>query len=337
MALHRRTLLRLAALLLALGAVGLLAGCATTPQTTISPRSDVAGHVQGLYKLIFIMAVVVFVVVEGLLVYAIIRFSRRQPPNGLPPQVHGNQRLEIAWTILPVVVLIIIAVPTWQVIFSTHAAAPPDALRVNVTGHQWWWEIEYPDLGITTANELHLPAGRPVELSLESNDVLHSFWVPQLAGKMDMLPGNVNHLRFTPSTPGTYLGQCAEFCGISHANMRLRATVHEPADFEAWVRGQQEPAAEPTGLAAEGQQVFLRQCRGCHTVEGTDARGRLGPNLTHVASRETIAAGLLPNTPEGLAAWLRNPPEVKPGAKMPNLRLDEGQVQALVAYLQTLE
>ncbi len=308
------------------------------PQTTIFPVSDFAWKIQNLYAVLFWLSILVFVSVEAILIYSVIRF-RRRPETGMPPQVHGNTRLEIAWTIAPAVVLAFIGVPTISTIFDTARPAPPEALKVQVIGHQWWWEFRYPELNIVTANELHLPAGRPVTFSLESADVIHSFWLPRLGGKQDVTPNRVNHLTFTPERPEVYYGQCVEFCGVQHALMRLLAVVQPEQDFQAWVRAQQAPPVPPSDdMSRRGAELFARgACAGCHTVAGTTAQGKFGPDLTHVGSRMTIAARTLPNTPENLAAWLRDPQRVKPGNRMPNLNLSEEDISLLVAYLQSLK
>jgi cytochrome c oxidase subunit 2 len=323
----------------------LLAACdlAGSPTTTLTPKSDFAQDSHRLFTLVLWVDVAIFVIVAGILLAAIVRFRERDPA-ALPRQVRGNPRLELTWTILPAVVLTVIAFQTIPAIFRSQAAPAPDALRVRVIGHQWWWEFEYPDLGIKTASDLYLPAGKPVFLELTSVDVIHAFWVPQLGGKRDTLPGQRNRILLTPTTPGEYPGQCAEFCGESHANMRHRAFVLPPADFDAWAAAQKAPAVEPAegSPAARGREVFLRrQCVGCHAVQGASAGG-LGPDLTHFGSRKTIAGGMLvPKDPEAfardLARWLGNPPAVKPGSLMPDLKLTEAEVSALVAYLVSLK
>jgi len=234
-------------------------------------------------------------------------------------------------------VLLVIAIPTIQVIFTTQGAARPDALQVVVVGRQWWWEFQYPTLGVVTANELHLPAGRRIVLQLEGEDVIHSFWVPLLGGKRDVVPGRRNLLTLTADAPGEYWGQCAEFCGASHANMRLRVIVDPPEAFEAWLLAQRVPAAEPTGVAAEGKAIYARSaCVGCHVIRGLSA-GTLGPDLTHFGSRSTVAAGLYPNTVEHVTAWLKDPPALKPGVKMPRLGLTDEQARAVATYLLSLK
>jgi cytochrome c oxidase subunit 2 len=315
----------------------LLGGCAwDTPQTSLVPRSDLTRAIQGLYGIITWAAVVIGVVVLGLISWILLRF-RHRPDAPLPRQIRGHAGLEIAWTIAPALVLLIIAVPTIQVIFRTQAPASPHALEIEVIGKQWWWEFRYPALGVITANELHIPVGRPVAITLVGWDVIHSFWVPQLAAKRDVIPGRVNRITFTADTPGTYWGQCAEFCGTSHANMMLRVMVDTPEDFDRWVKAELAPPVEPAGPAADGKALYATiACVGCHTIKGVSA-GVLGPDLTHFGSRTTLAAGMLPNGHETLAAWLRDPQAVKPGAKVPNLGRTVEQARALAAYLLSLK
>ncbi|MBI3979959.1 MAG: cytochrome c oxidase subunit II [Chloroflexi bacterium] len=308
------------------------------PQTIFTPRGDFAWMIQDLFSLILIMAAVVFVAVEGILLYAMLRF-RRRAGQGVPPQIHGNSRLEIAWTIAPAVVLAVIAVPTVQTIFAGAAIPTEDVLQVRVVGHQWWWEFQLPDQKIVTANELHIPVGQKVVYTLESADVIHSFWIPALGGKRDVVTGHVNQIWYVAGEAGDFPGQCAEFCGLSHANMRLRVIAEPREQWEAWVRQMQAPGIAPgTGTPeALGQQVFLRSaCVGCHTVAGTTAQGKVGPDLTHFGNRRILGA-MVDNTPENLARWLKDPPGVKPGNKMPNLNLSDADVKALVAYLLSLK
>lgn len=335
----------------------LLACGADVPQNTLNPTGEVARKQRDLLVLVLWPAIAIFVVVEALVVLAIIWFRRRRGP--LPRQTHGNTRLELAWTIAPTLLLLGIAVPTVQTIFDLDS--PPDeenALRINVTGHQWWWEFEYPDFGFVTANEAHIPVGRTIIFSITSNDVIHSFWTPKLAGKVDAVPGRNNKLWLTADEPGNYFGQCAEFCGISHANMRFRVIAENDQDFQAWVRSQQQAAGQPpAGNAAEGARFFntivqgqQNQCSACHAIAGVPlAQGQIGPNLTHFASRGTFAGSLFENNTENLRAWLHDPKGVKPGAKMPvcgedvdrpavdcQIRLSEQDIENLIAYLQSL-
>jgi cytochrome c oxidase subunit 2 len=305
--------------------------------STVAGQSDLARAILEVYAILTWTAVGIAAIVFAVLGWVLVRF-RERPGGPLPPQTRGHTLLELAWTIAPAAVLMLIAIPTIQVIFRTQPVAPPsDALRVTVRAFQWWWEFRYPDLAIVTANELHVPAGRTIVLGLEGPDVIHSFWVPRLGGKRDVVPGRANQLVFTADAPGEYWGQCAEFCGTSHANMGLRVIVDAPESFERWVAAQRAPALEPTGLAAEGKRLYAASaCVGCHTIRGVSA-GQLGPDLTHFGSRRTVAAGLLPSTPDNVAAWIANPAALKPGAKMPALGLTEAQARAVAAYLLSLK
>ena len=335
--------MRLAAFVVVLGI--LLAACTRgLPYDTLDPAGPVAQKQADLYWLVFWIAAGVFVLVEGLLVYAMIRFRRRSADD-TPRQIHGNTRLEIMWTILPALLLAGVAVPTVGTIFDLASRPEGDVLEVNVTGQQWWWEVEYPDLGLITANEVHVPAGRPVAINLTSKDVIHSFSVPRLAGKQDLLPGRTSTIYLEATRPGTYLGLCQEYCGLSHANMRFRVIAQDPGDFDEWVAAQLRDAAVPPSgsVEAEGLEYFSTgQCIGCHTVRGVEAAvGRVGPDLTHLASRGTFAGAIFDLNEENLTRWLEDAPAVKPGAKMPSglreMGLTEDQIEAMVAYLLSLE
>lgn len=308
------------------------------PQTTVFPASDYGRMIQDVYLLIFWMAAAVFVGVEGFLLYTILRFRRRREDE-MPSQVHGNTRIEVAWTIIPSIVLLIIAVPTIGTIFAADAVPPTATQYVKVIGHQWWWEFQYPNLGVVTANELHLPVGETVRVEMTSADVIHSFWFPRMGGKMDVIPTRTTHMWFTPQETGEFYGQCVEFCGTQHANMRMRLYVETPEQFRAWVEQQRREATAPTaGPAVTGAEVFQRAgCPACHTVRGTNARGTIGPDLTHIGSRKTLAAGMLDNTPENLARWIRDPQGVKPKNKMVVAPPSDQDLAALVAYLQGLQ
>jgi len=323
-----------AAALLLLGA----ACSGDTPQTAFNPRSDYAVEGLNLFIGIVIAGVVVGVIVEIVLIWTAIRY-RRRPGDALPPQIHGSTIIEVLWTTGPVIVVGAILFFTLPVIFSSQAPAPAGSLNIDVTGHQFWWEFGYPDAGVLTANEMHLPVGQTVNLVLRSDDVIHSFWVPALGGKRDAFPGHTNFIWLKPDSVGEFPGQCYQLCGYSHANMRERAIVESPSDFQAWLTSQQAPAVTPTDpTAAEGGQLFQsRGCSACHTITGTPAQGKVGPNLTHVGSRAVIAGSVLENTPDQLRAWLRDPPGVKPGSVMPNLGLNDHELDVLVAYLQSLK
>ncbi len=317
----------------------------STPQSIFGGQGDHAREIQSLFVPIIWIAGAVFVLVEGLLVYALFRF-RAKAGQAKPAQVHGNTKLELVWTIIPVLLLAGIAVPTLSKIHKFAQPAGPDALTIKVTAHQWWWEFDYPEEKIVTANELHIPVGRQVNVLLESADVIHSFWVPQLAGKEDVIPTHTNRRVFTALEAGTYLGQCAEFCGASHANMHFRVMAQTPEDYDAWLKAQQAPAPAPTTeLATQGKELFSRSaCIGCHTVESVPAaRGKTVSYGSHIGSHTTIPAGTLDNTPESMAKWLKDPAAVKPntgtkaGFAMPNLNLSDEQINVLVAFLESLK
>jgi cytochrome c oxidase subunit II len=317
-----------------------------TPVSTPSifaPASAPAFAIRDLSWFVLGICAVIFVVVAGLLTYSLIRFRRRPGrDSGEPPQVYGSNQIELAWTVVPVLIVVVLFLATARYIFGIEGLEPPpNALRVTVVGHQWWWEIRYPDLGIVTANELHVPVSdqaerTPTFLTLQSADVIHSFWVPQLAGKMDVIPNKTNRVWIEPHTPGLYVGQCAEFCGLQHAGMLLRVVVHPTEEFAAWVAAQQAPAVNELAVRA-GRELFQSvACITCHTVRGTPANGIFGPDLTHLMSRSTLGAGVAPNTPENLRDWVNNPASLKPGALMPAMQLSRADLDQLVAYLLTL-
>jgi cytochrome c oxidase subunit 2 len=306
------------------------------PMSTVAVASDFGHAINEVYGLITWVALGIFLLVASVLLYVIVRY-RDRGDGRLPRQIRGHSLLEIAWTIAPALVLLVIAIPTIQVVFRTQAATgQAPTLDVTVLGHQWWWEFRYPTLDVVTANELHVPVGQPVSLRLEGPDVIHSLWVPRLGGKRDVIPGRVNHLTFTPEEPGEYLGQCAEFCGVSHANMRFRVIVHPREGWDAWV-ARERTAAATVAAVADGASIYARSaCVGCHTIRGVSV-GVVGPDLTHFGSRGTVAAGLLPNTPENVAGWIQNPAAIKPGVKMPALGLTDDQARAVAAYLLSLK
>lgn len=325
-----------------LGALG-LTGCARYPQSTFSPAGVVAKVQLELFDLGLWVVIPIGLLVIGLLIYILARFSARKGDDELPPQIEGNHKLEVGWTVAFVLILAVLTVPNLRDTF--YVAAPPaqaaDVMQVTVTGHQWWWAFDYPTQHVVTANEMHIPTGRPIELNLKSADVIHAFWVPELAGKVDLIPGRTNHMWIQAKKPGVYYGQCAEFCGTGHADMRLVVVAQAPAAFQRWAAHMADPhyGTPATALAKEGQQLFLKTepCSACHTVASTSAKGVIGPNLTGIGSRMYIGAGTFRNTNANLALWLHDPGAIKPGAKMPNLHLKPGQIQALVAYLRGLK
>jgi cytochrome c oxidase subunit II len=293
----------------------------------------------------FVLAVtaLIFVVVGGLLVYAVVKFRSRSIDAGREPaQVYGSTQIELAWTVIPVLIVIVLFLATARVIHAIQDAPKPRAaIDVTVIGHQFWWEFRYPKLGIVTANELHIPASDPAHptptfLKLLSADTDHSFWVPELAGKTDLIPNRVNEMWLDPSRPGIYLGQCAQYCGTQHAKMLLRVSVDRSADFAAWVRAQQQASAQDARVMA-GKRVFEHTaCINCHAVGGTPANGRFGPDLTHLMSRSTLASGAAGNTHANLRLWIQNPDAIKPGSLMPAMKLNDADLDNVTAYLESL-
>ena len=340
---------RRAFLLLVPAAIALLAACTPgNPQSTFGAEGPVAREQAELFIIIFWVALVILVLVEGALIYSTIKFRRRD--TRMPRQVHGNTKLEVTWTIIPALILVVIAVPTIQGIL--YQSDPPDGqepLEVVAIGHQWWFEFRYPGEAIITANELHVPSGRPVRVTLDSQDVIHSFWIPKLAGKVDMVPNNDNHMWFLAEEPAeagadpvTYFGQCAEFCGFAHAMMRFRVIAHAPEDFDAWVNQWHTPPDPPApgSPEADGGLLFATHCSTCHTVDtyrpggyGAEidqqaarwdawtanpqgARIVSAPNLTQFGTRTTIGAGVDPLTQGNLVAWVQDPSSIKEGTRM---------------------
>ena len=323
----------------------LLVGCSTLPQTPLDPKGPVAQAQTGLLLYTLYIAMGIGVGVTAALLYVIFRFRARPGQAGVPRQIRGNHTLEIVWTIIPILILVSVAFPTVEAAIAT-STPPSGALTVRAIGYRWWFAFEYPELGIVTANELRIPTGQPIRLEITSNDVIHSFWVPKLAGKTDMIPGRVNVAWMQADEPAVYVGQCAEFCGDSHANMRFRVTAMPQDEFDAWVKQRQAMNQGPGQLsqvAARGRELFESpapggNCLSCHTVDGTSAQGKVGPNLTDVGQRSTIAAGILKNDYESLKAWVKNPADFKPGTTMPShARLSEKDLDAIVQYLQSLK
>ena len=315
--------------------LALPAGAEAAP-SILRPATPQAQEIKSLAIFLFVLSAIILFGVEAVLLYSIIRFRRRRPDSQVQ-QTRGNNTIEGLWTLIPAILIIVIFTMTARTIDSLNL--PGGDVELQVVGHQWWWEVDYAAEGFSTANEIHVPEGREVGIELTSADVIHSFWVPQIGGKTDLVPGHTNRTGFLAATPGVYLGQCAEFCGLQHAHMRFYLVVESAAEFSAWVRHQQEPAKEPTTEAAKrGKDVYLSlPCAGCHTIRGTTSAGILAPDLTHVGSRLSLAAGTLENTPEDLRRWLEDPQAVKPGNLMPKPALESGQLDDLVAYLEGLE
>ena len=308
-----------------------------------APESTPAKSIFDLSMFVLAITGIIFAAVFTLLVYSILKFratatnSKREPA-----QVYGSTQIELAWTIIPILIVVVLFLATARVIHAVQdAPMPATAVEVTAIGHQFWWEYRYPKLGIVTANELHIPVSDPAHptptfFRLLSADTDHSFWVPQLAGKTDLIPNHPNSMWMDPHRIGTFLGQCAQYCGTQHAKMLLRIAVDSPEDFAAWVRGQQQPAVQNRSVES-GRQVFEHTaCINCHAIRGTAANGRFGPDLTHLMSRATIAAGAAENTQENLRLWIKDPDAIKHGSLMPAMKLSDSDMDAVVSYLETL-
>ena len=321
-------------------------GLGSSSTSIFAPAGTPAHSIFGLSMLVLSVTGAIFLTVGGLLLYVLVRYRHRAGDVNAhqePPQIYGSTQIELSWTVIPILIVVMLFLATARIIFATqNAPKPAAALDVTVIGHQFWWEYRYPKLGIVTANELHIPVSdpshpTPTYLTMTSADTDHSFWVPRLAGKMDLIPNRVNTMWIDPETPGLYLGQCAQYCGTQHAMMLLRVYADTPAQFAAWVAHQQQPAVEDPSVA-EGRAVFQHNaCISCHTVAGTVATGTFGPDLTHLASRDTIASGSVPHTPANLRAFVDNPAQFKPGALMPAMHLNDHDLDAVTAYLMTLK
>ena len=307
------------------------------------PESTPADWVFHLSAFVLVITGVIFLVVFSLLVYAVTKFRRRSGDDGRePPQVYGSSQIEVSWTVIPILIVLVLFIATARVLHQVQdAPKPPTAVEVSAIGHQFWWEYRYPALGVVTANELHVPVSDPAHptptfFKLLSADTDHSFWVPQLAGKTDLIPNHVNEMWIDPHNVGIYVGQCAQYCGTQHAKMLLWVSVDSPEDFDAWIHAQKQQANQDEKELV-GKHVFeTTACMNCHAISGTVATGRFGPDLTHLMSRRTIAAGAARNTPEKLRLWIQNPEAIKPGSLMPAMQLNDADLDALVRYLETL-
>jgi cytochrome c oxidase subunit 2 len=374
--------------------IPVIALAAPSSTSIFSNKTTPAHELNDLSMFVLGITGLIYVGVSSLLVYAIVRFRAKPGDTTEPPQVFGSMQIELSWTIIPILIIVVLFLTTARVLFSVQdARKPANALDVIVVGHQFWWEFRYPQYNVVTANELHIPQSskaspRPTFMKLTSADVMHSFWVPQLDGKTDVLPNRVNEMWIDPQTPGLYVGQCAQFCGAEHAKMLLRVYVDTPDQFKRWIESQQKMQPELTGNVASeaqstmeaapnagnqngvvqaatnsvppnspttrgnvtklgeaqqtsakmGQYVFEHEaCISCHTIAGTVATGRYGPDLTHLMSRETIASGAAPNTREDLIKWIGNPNQVKPGCLMPAMHLSDEQDKQIVEYMLTLK
>ena len=333
----------------------LLAGCTREEQPLNSwdAQGPIAEQINNLFWPVFWIATAIFVIVQGALIVAVVRFRERKDDDRKEPkQIHGNTTLEIVWTAIPTLILAGIAVPTVAAVFDL-ADCPAGAMEIEIIGHQWWFEYHYPDSGVTTANVMVIPEDTEICAKMTSEDVLHNYWVPKLAGKRYLVPGQETELRLFADDPGEYWGHCAEFCGLSHSKMWARVLAMTASDYDAWVEAQLQPAAMPQAgtLAERGMEVFTAgACIGCHIVDGVNnpdpsTLAVVAPDLTHFASRNVFAGAVLPAGLEptqadweaGLREWLADPPTVKPGSFMPDLGLTAEEIDALVAYLGSLK
>jgi cytochrome c oxidase subunit 2 len=341
---------RVTGVLVILGGILLAAGLCTASEgpnpvpNIFQPHSTPADSILHLSRFVLAITGLIFLVVATLLTYAVVKFrNKAADAQREPAQVYGSTQIELAWTVIPILIVVVLFLATARVIHAIQdAPKPAAAVEVTAIGHQFWWEFRYPALGVATANELHIPVSdpdhpTPTFLKLLSADTDHSFWVPQLAGKTDLIPNRINEMWMDPHGTGIFLGQCAQYCGTQHAKMLLRVSVESPEAFEVWIRAQKQPAIQDEKEAA-GRRVFeTTACVNCHAVGGTNATGRFGPDLTHLMSRRTIAAGAAENTKENLRMWIQNPDAIKPGSLMPAMQLTDADLDALVRYLETLQ
>jgi cytochrome c oxidase subunit 2 len=314
-----------------------------SPTSIFAPMSTPAKSIFDLSLFVLSVSAAIFIVVFSLLTYAVVKFRKKPSDEGREPaQVYGSTQLELAWTVIPILIVVVLFLATARVIAGIqNAPKPSSAIDVTVIGHQFWWEYRYPSLNVVTANELHIPVSDPAHptptfLTLLSADTDHSFWVPRLAGKTDLIPNHPNSTWMDPQAPGLYVGQCAQYCGTQHAKMLLRVYVQTRDDFDRWIQEQSKPA-QVSATASEGEKIFENTaCVNCHAVKGTAAKGLYGPDLTHLMSRETIASGAAPNTHDNLRQWVQDPGVIKPGSKMPAMGLSDPELNAVTAYLETL-
>jgi cytochrome c oxidase subunit II len=327
-------------MVVALACTTVLTACSDHAPSTLDARGPAARTIEALWWFMFIVSSVVVVVVGALILVAMARRRRSEPPAEEPRWSH--RLLFGGGVAVPLVVLSVLWVWTLHDLSALSepigSGPTPGSLTIDVVGHQWWWEVRYPNEGIVTANDIHIPAGQPVHLRLTTVDVIHSYWVPQLTGKIDMIPGRTNALTIQADMPGTYRGQCAEFCGLQHAQMIFYVVADTPADFQAWVgRETAAPVTSSDAEALRGQQVFESEpCAACHTIRGTSAHGTAGPDLSDFGGRLSIGAGSAPNTPGNLGGWIVNSQSIKPGNEMPPIQLEPDELQALISYLEGL-
>jgi len=316
----------------------------TSPNNIFDPRSVAAHEIYRQSMFALGVTGAIFLTVSTVLVYALIRYRQRPDDDAREPaQIYGSNQIELSWTVIPVLIVIVLFLTTARLIYTVqHAPEPKGALNVGVVGHQFWWEFRYPGYGFVTANELHVPvspdANHPKQtfLQLTTADVNHGFWVPRLGGKTDLVANQINKMWIAPDEVGLFTGQCAQYCGVQHANMLLRVYSDSPADFQKWVHNQEQPAVQDPSVDA-GRAVFeSNSCINCHSIRGTAAHGTFGPDLTHLMSRDTIGSGVVPNNRANLEKWIQDPATIKPGCLMPAMKLSSHDVDEITSYLLTL-
>lgn len=320
------------------GMVILLCACQPSP-TFLNPASPVSGYEANLFKIVLVMALAVFILVEGSLIWILVRYRKKANDQEIPPQIYGVTFLEVTWTVIPILLVIALFLLTLQTVNAVAKPARQQTdLNVRIVGHRWWWEFDYPDLGIATANELHIPMGQTVQVALESVDVIHSFWVPQISGKTDVIPGQHNSMWLQGEQIGIFLGQCAEFCGTEHALMRVKVFVDSQADFDAWVTNQQRPAYRPqTPDERAGYKTLTGPCAACHSLDpGEMNTDKTGPNLAHLLSRTTFAGGTFDLNEANLLDWLKDTQAMKPKNDM-DIKIQPKEIDQLMAYLTQLK
>lgn len=336
---HLRRQRKLGGLSLILTSASLvLAGCVADGPSVLNPGGPRASRIADLWWFLFAIGTVVFLVVIALLFVGVFRAWRRQVEGREQSTGSGIAFIGVGVTITALITTAVFGFTLWT-LAALAGPNEPSATTITVIGNRWWWDVRYPEAGVITANEIHIPVGEPVRVQLTADDVIHSFWVPELAGKLDLIPGRVNTFWLEADKPGTYRGQCAEFCGVQHAHMAFLVIAEPREDFDAWLQAQSQPAAEAAGPIVErGRDVFLTAgCAACHTVRGTEANGQVGPDLTHLASRQTLAAGTLDFSYGALSGWVADPQGIKPGAQMPNVRLTAEELSEVVSYLLSLQ
>jgi cytochrome c oxidase subunit II len=337
----------------------ILAVIAASPGTAVAQSADQLRPIQNIFeplskpaellndtaRLVLLICLIIFLVVGGLLLYSVWRYRRKAGDDDTeePSQVYGSNAIELAWTIPPILIVIVLILITARTVGEVNAIhSTKDTIQLRVVGHRFWWELQYPAYGVIAANEIHVPVSylstpRPIQMTLDSADVVHGWWVPQLNGKRWVVPNHQNTMWIQPTSLGTYLGNCTVYCGEQHANMLIRVVVEPPEDFDKWIAAQKAPAANDPSIEQGKKEFIENSCGTCHRIAGTAANGVFGPDLTHYMSRQTLGSGVADNNDANLRSWLRDPQVLKPGCRMPNMKLDDKELDLVLAYLKTLK